>query len=120
MWIRIHFGPWIRIQRYKIKENAEFKPQIWRVYFIGNYISKSEPKKLANFEGIGIDLKIYFSSLLLTDGLKSIRDIIDLIPDWIRIHKILWIRLQSIRIHITALVRYADKEMYVIMKTQVF
>ena len=27
IWIRIHLGLWIRIQRYKMKEKAEFKQQ---------------------------------------------------------------------------------------------
>ena len=44
MWIRIriHLGPWIRIQRYKItdkmKGKAEFNQQKSYFFFAGNYI----------------------------------------------------------------------------------
>ena len=41
MWIRIHLGPWIRIQRYKItdkmKGKAEFNQQKY-FFFAGNYM----------------------------------------------------------------------------------
>ena len=63
---RIHLGPWIRIpmQRYKMKRKAEFNQQIFWGFFVGNYIFKSEPKKVANFFGLGTDLKINFFSAL--------------------------------------------------------
>ena len=38
MWIRIHLGPWIRIQRYKMMGKVEFNQQKSNFFFTENYI----------------------------------------------------------------------------------
>ena len=47
--IRIHLGPWIRIQRYKMKGKAEFNQHFF-LFFFGKklYFSSLNPKKVAN------------------------------------------------------------------------
>ena len=51
-----------------MKRKAEFNQQIFWGFFVGNYIFKSEPKKLANFQGLGTDFFLDFKK----NGLKSI------------------------------------------------
>ena len=50
MWIRIHVGPWIRIQRYKMKAKAKFNEQFFLLFFFSQEIIffKSKTKKVAN------------------------------------------------------------------------
>ena len=45
----VDLGPWIRIQRYRIKGKAEFNRQNFGVFFLRKLsFFKSEPKKVAN------------------------------------------------------------------------
>ena len=64
----------IRIQRYKMKEKAEFNQQFLFLFFFSQKIIffKSEPKKVANLYGLGSDLKIISFFLNFKDVLKSI------------------------------------------------
>ena len=58
MWIRIHLGPWIRIHLGFAEFNQQFLFPQEIIFF------KSEPKKLANLQGFGSDLKIKIFFLL--------------------------------------------------------
>ena len=54
----IHLGPWNQIQRFKMKEKAEFNQHF---FFVGNYIFfKSEPQKVANLWGLGTVFFFYW------------------------------------------------------------
>ena len=90
----------IWIQRNILKGKSEFNQQIFGVFGGGNYIFfEFEPKKVANHQSLGTDLKQFFldfkrwvdiNLVILLSGIR------------IRIHQILWIRIRSMRIHITA------------------
>ena len=58
MWIRIriHLGPWIRIQSYKIKGKASLTNNFFGFVWVGNYIFSICNKKVAYLKGLGRDL----------------------------------------------------------------
>ena len=64
--IRIHLGPWIRIQGYKLKGKAEFNQQIFVGFFVGNFIFQVRNRK----SGLSLRFRHRFESLLwpLKDG----------------------------------------------------
>ena len=93
-WIRIHLGPWIRKQRYKMKGKAKFNQQIFWGFLVGNYIFfKSATKKVAYLIGLGRDLKIFF--FFTFKRLFEIKLVI--LMSWIRIRirndQISWINI---------------------------
>ena len=87
---RIHLGPWIRIQGYKMKGTAEFNqyPNFW--VFVWTW-------KGSYLQGLGISLKMIIS-WLLKDALKSIWWFYFLDPDPHSSNLWIWSRIRSILI----------------------